>query len=149
MVSETDKAYLAGLLDGEGSIGINNFGGKRVPGLRVTVTNTHLAVLKELQAIWGGALTSRRIRVKGWKASSDLLWGAVTAAEILRAVQPYLRIKQSQCKLALQFQKTVNDSSHRTRKLAEGVAEYRQELRQKMKLLNARGTSLQPERVSE
>ena len=40
MHSEVEKAYLAGLIDGEGSIGIDAHGGLRVPSVRVTITNS-------------------------------------------------------------------------------------------------------------
>lgn len=141
MRTETDRAYLAGLLDGEGHIGINNFGGHRVQAIRIAITNTDIETLKELQGVWGGALTTRRVRVPGWKASADLLFAASTAVEILREVEPYLRIKHDQCQLALRFADTVNPASHRTRRLPEGVKQFRETIRQQMLALNKRGAT--------
>ncbi len=139
MHSETDKAYLAGFIDGEGSIGIDNHGGVRTPSVRITITNTDINVLEEIKELWGGALSTRRIRVPGWKASSDLLIGAKTAVNLLKEIQPYLRIKKEQCEVAFKFQETV--SSSQTRGVPLEIREYRQRLRTQMKLLNVRGTT--------
>ena len=141
MHTETDRAYLAGLIDGEGSIGIDAHGGHRVPSVRVTITNTNYPLLQEIHAIWGGALTTRRIRIIGWKASSDLLFGAKTAIEVLREIQPYLRAKKKQCDVALRFQETVNPPEHMTQRKTPEVVALREQLRRKILELNKRGTS--------
>lgn len=101
MLNETDKAYLAGLLDGEGSIGIDNHGGIRTPSVRITLTNTNIDMLAELKTLWGGCLSARRKRNLYWKPVSDLIWASKTTDFVLKAVLPYLRIKRKQCLVAL------------------------------------------------
>ena len=142
-MKDTDKAYLAGIIDGEGSIGIDNHAGHRTPSVRITITNTNMNMLAELKALWGGSLTTRRIRVVGWKASSDLLWGgSLSTGKILRAIKPYLKAKREQCRVALQFNKTVNKRYAGTGGgVPLEIQEYRQELRKQMLELNKRGTS--------
>ena len=142
MYSETDKAYLAGLIDGEGSIGIDNHGGIRSPSIRITLTNTDANMLAELKAIWGGWLSARRKRKLGWKSVADLIWAGKPASKVLRAIEPYVKAKRKQCQLALQFNETV--SSSYTRGVPLKVQTYRQELRRKMLELNKRGSQTAP-----
>jgi len=139
MHSEVEKAYLAGLIDGEGSIGIDAHGGLRTPSVRVTITNSCIELLEEIAWLWGGAVTTRRIRKFNWKATADLRVGAKTAVDILEEIQPYLRIKRAQCQVALDFAKTVNPKEHRSKALPLDVIQYREELRQIMLSLNKRG----------
>ena len=137
-LSKVDKAYLAGIIDGEGSIGIDNHGRVRSPSVRITVTNTNVELLEGLQSLWGGWLSSRRQRMSGWKAVSDLIWAGKPSSEILKAIQPYLRAKKEQCRLALLFNKTVSKSN--TRGVPIKVQIYRQELRRKLLKQNRRGS---------
>lgn len=111
--------------------------------MRLTVTNTEVETLRELQRLWGGCVSNRREigRKPHWKPAHDLIWAGTTAAEVLREVQPYLRIKAEQCRVALEFASTVNPSEHRTRPIPEQVSEYRQDLRAEMLSLNARGAN--------
>ncbi len=139
MHSEVEKAYLAGLIDGEGSIGIDAHGGLRVPSVRITITNSCIDVLEEMAGLWGGAVTTRRRRVFNWKETADLRIGAKTAVDILKEIQPYLKIKRGQCQVALDFGKTVNPRKHRTKRLSPDVVQHREELRQIMLELNQRG----------
>lgn len=133
-----DRAYLAGLIDGEGSIGIDNHGGVRSPSVRITLTNTNLDMLAEMKAIWGGWLSTRRQRVIGWKASSDLIWAGKPTSELLKEIQPYLRAKREQCRIALLFNRTV--SSRNTSGVSKKIQGYRQELRKQILEANKRGT---------
>ncbi len=140
MHSPTERAYLAGLIDGEGSIGICTFGGHRVPAVVLTITNSCIEVLEEMADLWGGNVTTRRKRAFNWKETADLRTGAKTAVEILKEVKPYLKIKQAQCQVALKFGKTVNPKEHRTRKLSLQTIRYREQLRQEILKLNKRGS---------
>ena len=136
MLKVADRAYLAGIIDGEGSIGIDNHGGVRTPSVRITLTNTNIDMLAELKVLWGGWLTTRRQRKIGWKYVADLVWAGKPTDKVLKAIRPYLRAKRGQCKVALLFNKTVGQP---TRGVPLKVQAYRQELRKQMLELNKRG----------
>ena len=109
-LTEIQKAYIAGFVDGEGSISLLKR--KNIEchtwqycfRIQINVTNTFKAVLDEMQAITGvgkvylhsrGTEKNRtcyRWQVRGLKARS-LLW------EII----PYLRVKKHQAEIALNF----------------------------------------------
>uniref|UniRef100_A0A6M3LDG9 Putative HNH homing endonuclease n=1 Tax=viral metagenome TaxID=1070528 RepID=A0A6M3LDG9_9ZZZZ len=139
MYSETDKAYLAGFIDGEGTIVIDTHGGTRTPSLRLIVANTYLPVLQELREIWGGCLYTKKPQRENWKAGSALEWATRQALEILKEVQPYLHVKREQCQVAFKFQETVNPMEHRTRGIPMEVQAFRLELKEEMQALNKKG----------
>ena len=63
-LKETEKAYYAGLLDGEGCIIISKNRGNpkwHTPNifyyLEVCISNTNIDILKELKSIFGGSVT--------------------------------------------------------------------------------------------
>ncbi len=55
-MQKTDCAYLAGLIDADGSIGMEYFGGHRTATVKVHLTNRDRGTLEEMQALWGGRI---------------------------------------------------------------------------------------------
>lgn len=141
MRSETDKAYLAGLIDGEGHITLTigkTKGGTRRYTLHIGVTNTHRATLEALAEEWNGNLTAQRLRKDGQRAASMVTWAARKAESVLLAVQPYLRIKAEQCRVALDFMATANSLEHKSQPTTPEVARRRDELKAELTRLNGR-----------
>lgn len=102
MDNKLNWSYLAGILDGEGTIYIGQMSDKRRTFLKVIVTNTDLNLMKWLIANFGGAYRGEqrgkyrliyRWQPKGKKNREKLLLG----------VLPYLIIKREQAILALEF----------------------------------------------
>ena len=95
--------YIAGLFDGEGLIGIyrNGLKSKQLT-VKVEISNTYLAVLKEVQGILGGRV--------GVKAKSSFtrqqcyvltFTGCKQVEVLLTALRPFLRIKLEQATFVL------------------------------------------------
>ncbi len=108
-MKKTDLAYVAGIVDGEGCIGIQSFKSKgHRGGLRyemyVAVSNTNEWLIQWLKFSFGGSfcLLSR----SGLNNKDCWSWRIQTrqAANFLRLIQPYLRLKAPQAELALSFQ---------------------------------------------
>jgi hypothetical protein len=98
-----DAPYIAGLLDGEGTILIF-----KVPGsfhLRVSVVNTDLPVLERMKGLFGGAICQKleKISIRTRPCWQWEIQGP-KAAELLVELFPHLIIKKEQAKLALEFQ---------------------------------------------
>lgn len=99
--------YLAGLFDGEGSVGIYLANGT-TPYMKIQITQSKtresMTVLGELCKRFGGTLppqpsSSGRLKVN-WQISSK------RAAVFLSKVLPHLRLKKEQAKIALAWQNT-------------------------------------------
>lgn len=137
---ETD-AYLAALIDGEGSIGIGKVQEKRmrIPkySLRVTIDNQYLPVLDEMKDLYGGFIHEKK-RVEGWARGFRLIISCNEAMELLKCTVPYLRIKREQAELAIRFQEGMGRSI-RGRRVLPKEAHRREYLYQEMKKLNQRG----------
>lgn len=96
--------YLAGLLDGEGSIGTTRTGKHRNVIGRVMITNTDTVLLELLRAEFGGSVTIRAIGSKpGWKPCAHISWTNRGAQKVLEGVLPYLLVKRSQAELCLEL----------------------------------------------
>ena len=88
-------AYVAGLFDGEGSVGLSKNRNRYYPV--VEITNTNLEVLREVQARFGGSINSKGIgNKKSWKAAYSWRMAWSRAVRFLKAIFPYLRIKRNQ-----------------------------------------------------
>ena len=108
MIKNTDKAYVAGLIDGEGSIFIckqkrwknGSFGYQ----LRVMVGMTDKKTIDFLKNKLGGGIHC----VKGRKVnhSDCYLWGiyAKNASNLLKTLKPYLITKKEEAEIAIEFQ---------------------------------------------
>ena len=101
----SDIAYLAGLLDGEGSICIlkrKNSSGNLQYWLEVSIGNTHRGVLDWVHQTFGGHIsdnaeryTPRNHQTWRWRVSSE------KACQILEMLLPFLHIKKQQATLAI------------------------------------------------
>ncbi len=129
-VSEADLAWVAGFLDGEGTIGLCFYSSGRV-FVNVRASNTHRPSVDRLEALTGvGAVYATRT-AKGhrpcfaWQVNrrNDALC-------ILRSIQPYLFTKAEQAAIVLAF--------------GTGTVSG-QEARRRLLPLNSRGTTRHPE----
>lgn len=98
-LSNTDLAYIAGFLDGEGCFTFTS-------SITVKAAITHLPTLEWLQSVFGGSLrehNSPTHKKQAW------VWvvHAQAAAEVLEQVLPYLREKRRKAELLLEFQSTI------------------------------------------
>ncbi len=112
-MKETDKAWLAGIIDGEGSIFVMKQKRKDRERdtnyiLRMSVESTDPFMAKACQEIAGGpAITQRKDNRPN---NSDCLkWqlNGNNAARLLVQLLPYLRVKNAQAAIAIQFQETT------------------------------------------
>jgi len=100
-MKKTDLAYVAGIIDGEGSINLCKHMNNIV--LHVSVSNTNEWLLQWLKFGFGGSFypadaTDLRNQCWQWALSGK------KAVEFLRLVYPYLQLKKPQADLAFKFQ---------------------------------------------
>lgn len=128
-MNPTDLAYLAGIIDGEGCLGIHyQKGGRsrtRTYYPRVTVGSTNRAVLEWIHEQLSGTFwaLSPSSNTRGKKSAWYWGIGGERLIRLLEALEPYLRIKATQARLLREFW------AQRTRCGNKGVPPEEQALR--------------------
>jgi len=129
-------SYLAGIIDGEGTINI--YKGKRSRSeynLRFYVVNTDKRMIEWLKANFGGLVYSRKSKEHpDWRKKWEWVLDKKQVDLILKDIIPFLQIKKEQANLALKFRKTIGN---RTR-ISNSILRKREQYYQDMKQLNNR-----------
>lgn len=130
-----DIAYLAGIIDGEGSIYIGNYSCNKETGARyfqtnIQVTNTDKALVEWLFQKFGGRVNTRtpgqiaensRKQPYVWTISGELL------THICELIHPFLICKKRQAEIMLKMRATFT-KEHRPKKGQHGIQSLDKEL---------------------
>lgn len=129
----SDAAYLAGLIDGEGSIMLTNRATHSVH-IRLSISNTHMPVLEWTAATTNvGAIYRHREADELHKASYSWRCHGDGAESVIRQVEPFLHIKGPQARLALDHHAALRDPARKADRT------WQQENLLRMKVMNRRG----------
>lgn len=130
-VTLADIAYLAGIIDGEGTIGSRRTGPEPYTAyvLYLQIANTDYRLMRWCEEKFGakiqhGGKRQKEHHKQGWAAC----WYASYAKEVIRLIEPYLKLKHEQALIALDF---PTDKSR--------VPEKRQRLFLALRELNKKG----------
>ena len=137
-MTETEKAYLAGIIDGEGCIGIHKNHKKVL--LRVHVYNTNRVLLEWIQDRFG-IIIHDRVRQANWKRQYSCQFNGIAALDLLKTVYPYLVLKKAQARIAFSYGETLQASGLYAR-LSLRFKEKRLECYKLMKEYNKRGVAI-------
>lgn len=136
VLTEAESAYLAGIVDGEGSIMLLGRDSGSV-GVSMTVTNTYAPLLDWILDLTGVGGLFRSVKYAEhhkaggyWRSNGD---GAVS---VLRQIRPYLLVKSAQTDLALQHHEWLRDPARKADR------SWQQANRLTMKELNKRGVAV-------
>lgn len=109
MISREELAYMAGLFDGEGYIGLRRRSDSRHTGrsfrLDVAVTSTSRLILDSF-AQMGGSVSEQARRItllRGWKNRWQWKASGEEAVNILSRLEPFLREKRTLAQLAIAY----------------------------------------------
>lgn len=152
--TETQAAYMAGLMDGEGTFFIGNHSGNRKNGDKhfqtvIKIASTDKPLTDWLMETFGGTLNFRtaekncknsRRDVWTWQATSNRL------LHICQIILPYLIIKKRQSEIMIEIRNTFSDQHNikgrqHVQNLPKGVLEHRQQLMDELRSLHIRGVS--------
>lgn len=144
-VSAFKIAYLAGLLDGEGSICILRGSHKETEErvwfekytLRLSITNTDLFLLEWVRKNFGGSIHPRKEVNVRWKKAWIWYCGGKTAESIIRKCLRFCISKKEQAKIALTFRVTFKGNRTAYR-IPSNILKERAEAYQAIKNLNGR-----------
>ena len=151
-LTQAQIGYIAGLLDGEGSVSIVRITPKRgrdckrpMHQLRVIISNTDYRMMKWLLETTGvGHIATRTMKNKNpnWRPSYWYILGAKKAYDFLMVVYDYLVIKREVADVALEFYSTVlsyKNNIYGCKGLTDEIIEHRDLLKNRINKLNQRG----------
>lgn len=119
--------YSAGLIDGEGYIGIQEAGGSFQVRLKVGMTDKGLPALRQLRTRYGGKITADRPQTGNWRASFVWRLTGTAASRVIEELQPLFLVKSEAAAIALRFQQMVDASP----RLPNGRATWTDEMRRR------------------
>ena len=129
-----DDSYAAGLIDGEGYIGIQEAGGSMQLRLKVAMTDKGLPSLRALHRTYGGHLAQDR--AAGERTREAHVWrlNGRKAADLIERLLPMLLTKAEPARIALEFQQMIDAAPKR----ANRSAVWDEEMHRKARILRAR-----------
>jgi hypothetical protein len=140
-LSQTELAYMAGLIDGDGCIRIGHVGPlKRTYYATVEIGMTDLPTIEWVQKCWqSGTIklnnhTAMRSRSPGWKSQWIVRIHGKRAQLLCRLLLPYLRTKKANAKLVIAF-----PCDARSTGITRAIKAKRLRLFLRMRSLNKRG----------
>ena len=134
-MTEVEKAYIAGIVDGEGSIGLWRHHKNETHTPNVTVANNDLTLLRWIQSKVGGVVSSKKKRQAhhansyAWSVRQD------RAISFLNDIKCYLIVKRQQAELITGEYKSV---THRAGKYTPEMLKKKEALAAKVSALNQR-----------
>lgn len=132
-MSETDKAYLAGLIDGEGCLMLSQAQTTIRPKLQLIMTDQ--ALVEWVASIWGTTVTSfaKYRALPHHKPQFRTTLTGERAVVAIEYIEPYMRLKRSQAHL---FREWLALGDARLAKDRPRIRAAREELKIKMHALN-------------
>lgn len=155
-MKETDKAWIAGFIDGEGSLTIAKQIRKDRPSpayrAQVSASNTDTSPLEFIHSLYGGSLYKGKpyqvgVNGKPWRPSWQWYCKVSRQKEFLLDILPYLQSKRGQAEVLLEFIENKNAFARGKRlegkhggsaPLTQEEIDYREELRHRVRMLNTK-----------
>lgn len=132
IMSDTEAAYLAGILDGEGSVMLQHRG--EAIGMGLGICNTDQSLFSWImQTVQCGSVCKRRAETEKHKVCAFWRVSGAIAEKVLRQIRPYLVIKAERADLAVAFQERLRTPALKADRT------WQREWMQKMKKMNKRG----------
>ena len=134
-MDEVEKAYLAGIIDGEGTVTLMKHHKNETPTPYVSVANNNLGLLQWIKNRIGGTICSKKKRLPhhndsyAWSVRQD------RAIRLLNEIKSYLIIKRPQADLITEQYKLV---THRAGKYTVKMLNGKMKLVAEIRKLNQR-----------
>ena len=145
-MSKTNAAYVAGIIDGEGWIGIVKQSGYYREQCKVD--NTCKKLIDWLYHSFGGSYYQQKGKREGNKMNYVWYLRKGQVYKILKTVYPYMKVKRKQAEIIFQFEGTKERSSGRYYRLPDYVKKKREELMLQIKALNHRSAAVETKQTN-
>ncbi|PIR21429.1 MAG: hypothetical protein COV45_01390 [Deltaproteobacteria bacterium CG11_big_fil_rev_8_21_14_0_20_47_16] len=113
-MTKTDLAYIAGIIDGEGTITLSRHHSNQTPSPEISVADTSLRLLQHLKKVYKNHHTPSYV----WTLRSN------SALALMESILPWLLIKDKRAKLILRDYKrlTPRNGRYTTKQLKQKLA---------------------------
>ena len=128
-ISDTDLAYIAGYVDGEGCISASGN-----VTIRIEITNTYLSTIEWIQSLFGGKMYIEEHNNDNHRTRYRLFLYSNEANLMLNMIYPFLKEKSEQAELAMTLHYLPKGSGRNDKPNAE-ILELRKEIITKLKEL--------------
>jgi hypothetical protein len=134
LVTETELAYAAGIVDGEGSVSLIRSRLNRFPSPQVSVCSTDRELVAWFKARFGGTIAIKRKRKPHHSDAYD--WKLIdrNALRFLALVRPYLTIQRKVARVDMLLELYL-DATPRNGRYTEETLQRKQELIEKFSSL--------------
>jgi len=129
------KAYVAGIIDGEGTVTLTKHHKNQTPSPEVSISNNNLLLLKWIRKKVGGVIVSKKKRKLHHSNSYTWRLRQNKAIDFLNEIKKHLLIKRRQADLITQEYKRV---THRAGKYTPQLLSQKNKLVNKIRALNQR-----------
>jgi hypothetical protein len=134
-LDEVEKAYLAGIVDGEGTVSLMKHHRNETPAPLVAVANNNLQLLRWIKDKIGGVIVSKKKRLPHHRNSYTWSIRQDRAIRFLDEIKFYLIVKKQQAELITTVYKSV---THRAGKYTPKMLAKKNKLVAKIRELNRR-----------
>ena len=134
-------AYIAGILDGEGSVTVKVKAYKShvLHTLKVIITNTSSELIDYISIRIPGITSSYQPKNRRHKVVYTLCWHGSYAADVLELLLPYLVVKRDVALVGLEMWDECFASRERKSALTEAEIILRKSYKDRISILNIRG----------
>ncbi len=129
-----DDSYAAGLIDGEGYVGIVSAGGSMQVRLKVSMTDKGLPAMRAMKQMYGGLVRPDRQATETNRETHTWSLNGQKAVTLLDRLMPHFLVKRDAVLVALDFQEMVNAAD----RLPNGKARWTPEMHEQSKMFRAR-----------
>ena len=144
---ETELAYLAGIIDGEGTLGVSKHKkerGHHYPYL--TIANTSFALIQLVHKLIGeGSVYEYKSRQPKWKASYEFALRGNGLRRFLPLIQEFLFLKRRQAELVSEMLRLTNRKDPTYVYKDPKRLERREEIIEELHALNLKGKEINKE----
>jgi hypothetical protein len=134
--------YIAGFVDGEGSIGFGRSGKQKRLVPRISIVNTNREILEDIQSEYGGDIQPLTQRKPGWKQGWSWRLSNNKAVLFVELIEPYLRLKYNQAWLFFAYKAIAPGFNKKNREFWDAdKLEAVELLNAQSKWLNLRGSN--------
>ena len=134
-MTEAEKAYLAGIVDGEGTVTLTKHHKNETPTPSVSVANNNLVLLWWIKTLVGGTIVLKKKRQLHHNDSYAWTLRSDRAIQLLKEIRQYLIVKKPQADLIIEKYKSV---THRAGKYTPELFEKKMRLVAEIRELNKR-----------